>query len=286
MVAMKYSHLLSSLLIVSVLCISACSSKDKSIESKLSAEDMYEEATADLAKRSYNSAVELFEDIERTYPYSPLATKSKLMAGYTQYRDGQYDSAINSLERFIKLHPGNKDVAYAYYLKSLCYYEQITDVGRDQGITESARAALKELVARFPESEYARDATLKIDLVQDHLAGKEMEVGRFYLKNGEAVAAINRFKKVVNDYQTTAHIPEALHRLVESYLMLGVVPEAQKYAAVLGNNFPGSKWYQQSFNLMESKGFTFNKNAIESKTPSVLDKVWPFSSEETVKTPE
>ncbi len=230
LVVMKFTRFtLSIVLLVSSLALSACSTtKDDEnlLADKRSAEEMYADATNDLQAGKYHAAIETFEEVERTYPYSPLATKSKLMAGYTYYQNEEYDSAIASLNRFIKFHPGNKDVSYAYYLKALSYYEQITDVGRDQGITEDARIALKEVVARFPGSEYARDAKLKIDLVRDHLAGKEMEVGRFYLKQNQPIAAINRFKKVIDDFQTTAHTPEALHRMVESYLILGVNTEA------------------------------------------------------------
>lgn len=277
---MRLRQLLSIFFLCNLALLTACSSSDdnKTLAEQPPAEEMYEQATAALQTGAYNRAVSTFQDIERTYPYSPLATKAKLMAGYAQYRNEEYDAAISSLDRFIKFHPGNKDVAYAYYLKALCYYEQITDVGRDQSMTERAQAALKEVFARFPESEYARDAKLKIDLVRDHLAGKEMEVGRFYLKQNQPIAAINRFKEVINKYETTAHTAEALHRLVESYLMLGVVPEAQKYAAVLGANFPGSKWYQQSYDLMQTKGFKIPQVGKENDG-SIKDYLWPFGDD-------
>jgi tetratricopeptide (TPR) repeat protein len=166
------------------------------------------------------------------------------------YRDGKnYDAEITQ-ERFIKLHPAHKDVAYAYYMRAIGYYEQITDISRDQKITEDALAALREVVQRFPNSPYARDAKIKIDLTQDHLAGKQLEIGRFYQKRGEYVAAINRFRDVVERYQTTAQVPEALHRLVETYLTLGITTEAQKYASVLGHIFPEDKWYKRSFKLL------------------------------------
>ena len=176
------------------------------------------------------------------------------MSAYSNYQNNKYDDAIVGLDRFIQLHPSNRDVAYAYYLKALCYYEQISDVGRDQRITQQALDALAEVVKRFPESPYARDARLKVELAIDHLAGKEMAVGRYYQSNQQYVGAINRYRVVIERYQTTTHVPEALHRLVESYLSLGVKSEAQEAAAVLGFNFPGSEWYQDSYYLMTGEG--------------------------------
>ncbi|KAF0135876.1 MAG: putative lipoprotein [Rhodospirillaceae bacterium] len=165
----------------------------------------------------------------------------------TPTRHGQ---PVIALDRFIQLHPGHRNVAYAYYLKGLCHYEQITDVARDQKMTELAREALREVVARFPNSQYARDARLKLDLTTDHLAGKEMEIGRFYMRQQHYLAAINRFRTVIARYQTTTHVPEALHRLVENYVIFGLTDEARKIAAVLGHNFPGSAWYQDSYRLV------------------------------------
>ena len=172
------------------------------------------------------------------------------MSAYAFYEANDYDEAIAAAQRFIELHPGNADVPYAYYLVGISYYEQISDVGRDQKMTEQALAAFDELVRRFPDSKYARDAELKADLTRDHLAGKEMSIGRYYLRRGQYVAAINRFRNVVERYQTTTHVPEALHRLTEAYLALGLDEEAQKNAAVLGYNFPSSEWYQDSYALL------------------------------------
>jgi outer membrane protein assembly factor BamD len=172
------------------------------------------------------------------------------MGAFANYQSNKYDEAINALDRFIQLHPGHKDVAYAYYLRAISYYEQISDVGRDQNMTWLALQALENVVRRFPESRYSRDAILKLDLARDHLAGKHMEIGRFYLKKGEYLAAINRFRTVIKDYQTTTHVPEAMLRLVESYLALGVTEEAQATAAVLGYNYPGSAWYADSYVLL------------------------------------
>jgi len=175
------------------------------------------------------------------------------MSAYSSYQAEDYDTAVSTLQRFVKLYPSNSSSPYAYYLIALCYYEQISDVGRDQKVTEQAMQALREVIRRFPDTEYARDARVKLDLTQDHLAGKEMEIGRYYLRHDDTLSAINRFRFVVENYQTTSHVPEALHRLVECYLKLGVREEAQRYAAVLGHNFPGSTWYRDSYKLMTGK---------------------------------
>src|SRR5262249_10332153 len=178
----------------------------------------------------------------------------------------KYNEAIMAADRFITLHPGNKDAPYAYYLKAVSLYEQIVDVGRDQRRTEQAMAALSDLIRRFPQTDYARDARLKLDLTRDHLAGKEMSIGRYYLKRGEYVAAISRSRTVVDKYQTTSHIPEALHRLVECYLSLGVVKEARAAAAVLGNNYPGSDWYEDSYSMMAENGQEPERHPVSTAT--------------------
>lgn len=172
------------------------------------------------------------------------------MAAYAHYRAQDYDDAILALDRFIQLNPGHPNIDYAYYMKAICYYEQISDVERDQSMTRQAMESLDTVINRFPDSAYARDAELKRDLAVDHLAGKHMSIGRYYLRRGEYLAAINRFQTVVRDYQTTSHVPEAMHRLVESYLALGVHDEAQSTAAVLGYNYPGSEWYIDSYALL------------------------------------
>lgn len=213
-------------------------------------EELYGEAQAAMEEENYLEAGKLFDEVERQHPYSQYATKAQLMAARAAYEDLRYDEAIIALDRFIELHPGNEDVDFAFYLRALCYYEQISDVRRDQAMTSMALDALDALLKRFPNSQYARDAALKRDLTLDHLAGKEMEIGRYYLTRGHINAAINRFLFVVREYQTTTHIPEALHRLVEAYLILGIEDEAMRVAAVLGHNFPGSQWYQDSYNLL------------------------------------
>ncbi|MHA1600426.1 MAG: outer membrane protein assembly factor BamD [Alphaproteobacteria bacterium] len=233
-----------------LLGLVACSSDDEPAYVERPVEDLYNSAMDQLLIAEYEEASRLFDEVERQHPYSIWASKAQLMAAYAHYQDNDYDEAINALDRFIQLHPGNRDAAYAYYLRAISYYEQISDVGRDQKMTQLALENLDELVRRFPESRYARDARLKVDLARDHLGGKHMDIGRFYQGKGEYLAAINRFRMVIRDYQTTTHVPEALHRLVESYLALGVNDEAQATAAVLGHNFPGNTWYAESYVLL------------------------------------
>jgi outer membrane protein assembly factor BamD len=231
------------------LLLVGCASKQE-VYVERSVEELYNNAMDELGDHNYAQAAKLFDEVERQHPYSVWATKAQLMAAYAQYENSKYDDAIIAADRFIQLHPGNRDAAYAYYLKSLSYYEQITDVSRDQKTTERAMKALEEVVRRFPDSQYGRDARVKLDLTRDHLAGKEMDIGRFYLRQGQYLAAINRFRRVVDMYQTTTHVPEALHRLTEAYLALGVIDEAKQTAAVLGYNYPGSEWYTDSYALL------------------------------------
>lgn len=245
----------SSLLLMSflLLSITACADKKDKNAPEPAVEELYSKAMDRLEKKEYKAAIEGFEQVERDYPYSIWSVNAQIMEAYTYYSDTKYDDVITVTDRFIKLHPGNKNIAYIYYLRALSYYEQISDTARDQKATELALSSLKEVVARFPDSDYARDAKVKIDLANDHLAGKEMEIGRFYLKNHNLLAAINRFRIVVDQYQTTSHTPEALYRLTAAYLALGIKDEAQKNAAVLGYNYPDSKWYHYSYLLMEGK---------------------------------
>ena len=212
--------------------------------------ELYNIAADTLQGRDFERAAKLFDDLERQHPYSSWATKAQVMAAYAYYKADRYDEALIAIDRFIRLHPGNRDVAYAYYLRALCHYEQISDVARDQSRTERAVEALQEVARRFPDSRYARDAALKLDLARDHLAGSEMAVGRFYLRRGHYLAALNRFRRVVEAYETTTHAAEALHRMVEAYAALGLAEEARKSAAVLGHNYPGSAWYQDSYALV------------------------------------
>ena len=214
-------------------------------------EDLYNTGYAYMQQGEFNKAAKAFDEVDRQHPYSPWATQAQIMAAFADYEQDKYDDAIIALDRFIELHPGNKSAAYAYYLKAVCYYEQIVDVGRDQKNTQLALDALTEVINRFPNTDYARDAALKLDLTRDHLAGKEMEIGRWYLNQRQYLAAIGRFRTVIEQYQVTTHVPEALHRLTEAYLGLGVKEEAQTAAAVLGYNFPGSPWYLDSYALLE-----------------------------------
>ena len=245
----------AAIVVALAVALAACSSNDglDGVTPDTPVEILYNRAQDAFDNGTYQVAAKLFDDVERQHPYSRWASKALLMSGYASYLDNEYDDAIATLERFIQLHPGDESISYAYYLRGLCYYEQITDIQRDQSFAEQARENLQEVVTRFPETDYARDARLKIDLTNDHLAGKEMEVGRYYLDRGQYLAAINRFRKVIENHQTTTHVPEALHRLTESYLALGVLQEARATAAVLGHNFPGSPWYADSYRLLQGR---------------------------------
>ena len=234
-----------------VVALSGCSSddkKDKYVEKPV--DELYNSAMDLLAQKDYSKAADGFDEVEQQHPYSVWATRAQLMSAYALYQANKYDDSIVAADRYIQLHPGNRDVAYAYYLKALDYYVQIEDVGRDQKTTEQAMQALEEVVRRFPNTPYARDARLKIDLARDHLAGKEMEIGRWYEKQGYYLAALNRFRTVVDKYQTTTHVPEALERLTECYLALGLKDEAKRTAAVLGYNYPGNPWYAATYTLV------------------------------------
>ena len=217
-------------------------------------EVMYNNGVDALNAKRYKTSSAQFDDVEQYYPYSSWAVNAQLMHGYSEYLQNHYGDAISVLDRFIQLHPTHRDIAYAYYLRALSYYEQIADIQRDQKGTQLAMTALQDVANRFPESAYARDARLKIDLCRDHLAGKEMEIGRFYEGQHLYTAAIGRFQRVVDDYQTTNHVPEALHRLTEIYLKLGLVDQAKKTAAVLGHNYPGSEWYEDSYSQLADIG--------------------------------
>ena len=213
-------------------------------------ETLYAAAKERLDRGDTLIAAALFDEVERQHPYSPWARRAQLMSAFSYYVAKDYNKSIQASQRFLSIHPGNRDAPYAYYLIALCYYEQISDVDRDQKITKQALATLNEVIRRYPGTRYAADARIKIDLVNDHLAGKEMQIGRYYQRSGKWLAASLRFRNVVDAYQTTSHAPEALFRLVESSLQLGMQEEALKYAAVLGANYPGSKWYEKAYKLM------------------------------------
>jgi outer membrane protein assembly factor BamD len=232
-----------------MLLLAACGTTEEPYVER-PANELYNQAMDDLAAGNDKKAAKLFDEVERQHPYSSWATKAQLMAAYAHYRANEYDEAVSALDRYIELHPANPDVPYAYYLKGLSYYERISDIHRDQEMSEQARRVFEELANRYPDSEYARDARLKIDLCNDHLAGKEMVVGRYYLERGYYLAAINRFKTVIDAYQTTTHVPEALLRLTEAYTALGINDEARKSAAVLGYNFPQTEWYADAYAIV------------------------------------
>ncbi len=261
-------------LLATMVAVSGCSKKKKKpkyVERPVA--QIYDVAMKQLRLKHYKFAAAAFDEVERQHPYSVWARRAQLMAAYSHYLGNDYDEAILAAQRFLALHPGNKSAPYAYYLIAISYYEQISDVGRDQKMTEQALIALNEVVRRFPNTEYARDAKLKLELTLDHLAGKEMEIGRWYLKHGHYLAAILRFRTVIDRYQRTTHVPEALHRLTEAYLALGVVDEARAAAAVLGHNFPDSDWYRDSYALLKGKGYT-PKKSEKSWLARVWDKVF------------
>jgi outer membrane protein assembly factor BamD len=257
--------------------LAGCGSKDVNADADKPVPpvaDLYNNGVDALNSERYDSANDQFNLVEQNYPYSPWAVNAQLMQGYTQYLQNKYTDAIGTLDRFIQLHPTHRDVAYAYYLRALCYYEQIADIQRDQRGTQTAMNALQEVVNRFPDSAYARDARLKIDLCNDHLAGKEMEVGRWYQSQHLYEAAIGRFQRVVDDFQTTNHVPEALHRLTEIYLILGLKEEARKTASVLGYNYPGSSWYEDSYNDLFDAGLVQQHGPAPPPERGFFSRAW------------
>jgi outer membrane protein assembly factor BamD len=211
-------------------------------------------------RQDYSEAAKKFEEVERQNPYSDWARKSLLMVAYAKFEAREFDEAVSTAQRYVTLHPGSPDAAYAHYLIGSAYFEQIPDVSRDQGRTAKAIAALEEVTRKFPESDYAAQARRKIEVARDQLAGKEMDVGRYYLTRKDFAGAINRFKIVVTQYQTTRHVEEALLRLTEAYLALGVASEAQTAAAVLGHNFPDSRWYADAYRLVKGGGLEPQEN--------------------------
>jgi outer membrane protein assembly factor BamD len=239
-----------------VLPLGACAHGKKATDTAYVARDVSSLYTA--AKRTmdggdYQQAAKLFDEVERQHPYSVWARRAQLMSAFNYYLAEKYTDAINSARRFVTIHPGNAEAPYAQYLIAMSYYQQIADVTRDQSTTQSASDAFGELIRRYPDTRYAADARLKLDLINDHLAGKQMEIGRYYQRAGQWLAATYRFREVVEKYQTTSHTPEALERLVECYVALGLPDEAHKAAAVLGANFNGTYWYKQSLKLLNEE---------------------------------
>lgn len=241
-------------LAASFLGLSACSSVDEDTYVARDVNTLYYVGMGRLEMKQYSLAAAVFDEVERQHPYSVWARRSMLMAAYAHYQANEYDDAILAAERFLQLHPGNTSAPYANYLIALCHYERITDVGRDQKVTRQAMEALREVMLRYPDTEYAKDARVKYDMTRDHLAGKEMTIGRFYQQQRQYLGAILRFKEVLKDYETTTHAPEAMFRLIECYLALGVDQEAVQIANVLAANYQDDKWYARAYELLEDEG--------------------------------
>lgn len=221
-----------------------------------SAQQIFERAEYDLERGNPGLAAEVFGEVERLYPYSEWAKRGLIMQAYSYHQDEDYENSRSAAQRFIDFYPTDEEAAYAQYLLALSYYDQIDEVGRDQGLTFQALQSLRQVIERYPDSEYARSSILKFDLAFDHLASKEMEIGRYYLRRDNFAASINRFRVVIEDFQTTTHTPEALHRLVEAYLSLGLVDEARTAGAILGHNFRGTEWYEDSYKMLTGQGLT------------------------------
>lgn len=240
---------------LTVLLLSACGGSEEGPPlDSLSAEQIYRRAEFELESKRPDDAARYFGEVERLYPYSEWAKRALVMQAFSYHRDRDYEAARGASQRFLDTYPGDEDAPWAQYILALSYYDQIEDVGRDQGLTFQALQALRDVIETYPDSDYARSAILKFDLAFDHLAAKEMEIGRYYLKRGHFVAAINRFRVVVEDFQTTTQTAEALHRLVEAYLSLGLTDEAQTAGAILGHNYRATHWYEDSFVLLTGRG--------------------------------
>jgi outer membrane protein assembly factor BamD len=271
------------------LAVAGCAGKSKP-KPKLAYEErpvelLYATGADMMDKRLWNQAVEYFGEVERQHPYSEWARRAILMQAFAHYEGNNYNEAIADADRYIQLYPGNDSAAYARYLKAVCYFEQIVDVGRDQAATGQALDNLRDVEQRYPNTEYARDAKLKIDMVNDQLAGKEMNVGRYYLRQGDTLAAIGRFKYVVDHYQTTSDTPEALYRLVEGYLTLGLNDEAKRNGAVLGFNYPGDPWYSDAYKLLTSNGLRPSVPPIAKERRGVFHKPLDHDKARTVRPP-
>jgi outer membrane protein assembly factor BamD len=258
-------------LILMAATLSACGGgqKERPLDS-YTAEEIYKQGEVQLATgKKPKDAVRYFEEVERLYPYSEYAKRALIMQAYSHHKAKEYEEARAASQRFLDFYPGDEDAPYALYLMALSYYDQIDEVGRDQGLTFQALQGMRDVIEQYPDSEYARSAMLKFELAFDHLAAKDMEIGRYYLKRGNYTAAINRFRSVVQDFQTTTHTAEALHRLVECYLALGLTDEAQTAGAILGFNYQSSPFYDDTFRLLKGRGL-----APEAKGDSWLRQVY------------
>ena len=265
--------------LAAALALSGCAAQPKKqrlVYEERPVELLYSTGAARLDARQWAQAVDYFSEVERQHPYSEWSRRAILMTAYANYQAGNYIEAIGDADRFLSLYPGNPSAGYAHYLKAVCYFDQIVDVGRDQASTGQALAALRDVVQRYPQTEYAADARLKVDMVNDQLAGKEMSVGRYYLRNGDTLAAIGRFQTVLQRYQTTTHAPEALYRLVEANLTLGLAEEAKRNGAVLGYNYPGDYWYTEAYSLLTSKNL---KPAVVPDAKAKRGLQLPFSKD-------
>ncbi|MEM9968915.1 MAG: outer membrane protein assembly factor BamD [Pseudomonadota bacterium] len=242
-----------------------------------SAEQIFERGEYELNRSQADEAAFYFSEIERLYPYSDWARRALIMQAFSYHRDQDYPNSRAAAQRFIDFYPDDDDAAYAQYLLALSYYDQIDEVGRDQGLTFQALQSLRDVIENYPDSEYAKSSILKFDLAFDHLAGKEMEIGRYYLRRDHFAAAINRFRVVVEDFQTTTHTAEALHRVVEAYLSLGLNTEAQTAGAILGHNFRSTDWYEDSYRLLTGQGLEpafFNGNWLAAIYRQTIKGEW------------
>ena len=252
------NHVLFLIFALISLLFSSCSDGQNNIGISVSedkaAEEIFNSGERELIRRRYNDAAEKFKEVERLYPYSDWAKRALIMQVYTFHKGKEYENVVSAAYRFIEFHPKDKDIPYAYYLIGLSYYDQVLAIGRDQKLTQEALKIFKLIIKEYPDSEYASSSQIKFDFLKNQLANKEMEVGRYYLKRSHYVSAINRFRGVIEDFSTTSQVPEALHRLVEAYLSLGLTDEAQTAGAILGYNYKSNEWYERSFELLRSKG--------------------------------
>ena len=252
------SHVLFLIFALITLLFSSCSDSQNNIGFGVSedkaAEEIFNAGERELLRRRYTDAAEKFKEVERLYPYSEWAKRALIMQVYSFHKDKEYENVVSAANRFIEFHPKDGDIPYAYYLIGLSYYDQVLAIGRDQKLTQEAIKIFELIIKEYPDSEYASNSQIKFDFLKNQLASKEMEVGRYYLKRSHYVSAINRFRGIIEDFSTTSQVPEALHRLVEAYLSLGLTDEAQTAAAILGYNYKSNEWYERSFELLRSKG--------------------------------
>ena len=252
------NHVLFLIFALISLLFSSCSDSQNNIGIGVSedkaAEEIFNSGERELIRRRYNDAAEKFKEVERLYPYSDWAKRALIMQVYSFHKDKEYENVVSAANRFIEFHPKDKDIPYAYYLIGLSYYDQVLAIGRDQKLTQEALKIFELIIKDYPDSEYGANSQIKFDFLKNQLASKEMEVGRYYLKRSHYVSAINRFRGIIEDFSTTSQVPEALHRLVEAYLSLGLTDEAQTAGAILGYNYKSNEWYERSFELLRSKG--------------------------------